>query len=89
MFLPDKNMKESWKTKIKSKFKCPGEMGRTSLCNITRHVIFNFAIFWTFMVVQWLRLRASTTGGMGLIFGQGTKVLHSQKEKKKVAILLK
>ena len=75
--------KESWKSKIKPKFKCPGEMGRTALCNITRHVIFNFAIFGTSLVVQWLRLRASTTGGMGLIFGQGTKILHSQKGKKK------
>ena len=74
--------KESWKSKIKSKFKCPGEMGRTFLCNITRHVIFNFAIFGISLVVQWLRLCASTTGGMGLIFGQGTKILHSQKEKK-------
>ena len=45
--------KESWKSKIKSKFKCPGEMGRTSLPNITRHVIFNFAIFRTSLVVQW------------------------------------
>ena len=28
-------------------------------------------------MVQWLRLCASTTGGMGLILGQGTKILHA------------
>ena len=36
-------------------------------------------------MVQWLRLRASTAGGMGLISGWGTKILYalwcSQKEK--------
>ena len=36
---------------------------------------------------QWLRLRASNTGGMDLILGQGTKIPHaapcSQKKKKK------
>ena len=40
------------------------------------------------LAVQWLRLHASTTGGMGLIPGQGTKILHAtqcgQKKKKKV-----
>ena len=37
-------------------------------------------------VVQWLRLCASNAGGMGLIPGQGTKILHASrcgKEKKK------
>ena len=37
-------------------------------------------------VVQWLRLCASNAGGMGLIPGQGTKILHasrSGKEEKK------
>lgn len=29
-----------------------------------------------FLVVQWLRLCASTTGGAGSIRGQGTKALH-------------
>ena len=37
------------------------------------------------LAVQWLRLRASTAGGAGLIPGQGTKiphaVWHSQKKK--------
>ena len=38
------------------------------------------------LLVQWLRLLASTAGGMGLIPGQGTKIPHtvgSKKEKKK------
>ena len=40
----------------------------------------------TSTVVQWLRLRASQAGDMGLIPGQGTKILHASrcgKEKKK------
>ena len=28
-------------------------------------------------MVQWLRLHACTAGGMGLIPGQGTKILHA------------
>ena len=40
------------------------------------------------LVVQWLRLRVSTAGGVGSIPGQGTKIPHiclavGQKEKKK------
>ena len=31
----------------------------------------------TSLVVQWLRLRASTTGGTGLLPGQGTKIPHA------------
>ena len=42
---------------------------------------------WTSLVVQWLRLSASTAGGMGLIPGQGTKIpyatWHNPKKKKK------
>ena len=38
-------------------------------------------------MVQWLRVRTSTAGGMGSIPGQGTKTLHAvgggQKKKKK------
>ena len=30
----------------------------------------------TSLVVQWLRLRASTLGGTGSIPGRGTKILH-------------
>ena len=41
----------------------------------------------TSLAVQWLRLRTPYTGGMGLIPGQGTKILHAawcgQKKKKK------
>ena len=42
----------------------------------------------TSLAVQWLRLRASTAGGMCSISGQGTKILHAhaawpkKKEKK-------
>ena len=40
----------------------------------------------TSLAVQWLRLRTSTTGGTGLIPGQGTKIPHaawcSQKKRK-------
>ena len=63
----------------------------------------SFAVFWIdsgggiteskdmtlgeFLVVQWLELHASTAGDMGLIPGQGTKILHAvqrgQKKKKK------
>ena len=39
-------------------------------------------------MVQWLRLYASTAGGVGLVPGQGTKIPYamqlSQKKKKKV-----
>ena len=39
-----------------------------------------------FLVIQWVGLRASTTGGTGSIHGQGTKILlslqHGQKKKK-------
>ena len=31
----------------------------------------------TSLVVQWLRLQASTAGGMGSIPGQGTKIPHA------------
>ena len=31
---------------------------------------------WTSMAVQWFGLCASTEGVMGLILGQGTKILH-------------
>ena len=31
----------------------------------------------TSLVVQWLRLCASHAGGMGLIPGQGTKIMHA------------
>ena len=31
----------------------------------------------TFLMVQWLRLRTSTTGRTSLIPGQGTKILHA------------
>ena len=31
----------------------------------------------TSLVVQWLRLPASTVGGMGSIPGRGTKILHA------------
>ena len=46
----------------------------------------------TFPVVQWLRLHASTAGGVGSIPGQGTKILHTvqhgQKKKKKGMVVL-
>ena len=29
------------------------------------------------LLVQWLRRHTSTSGGMGLIPGQGTKILHA------------
>ena len=38
-------------------------------------------------MVQWLRLRASTAGGMGLISDWGTKIMHAlwySKKKKKI-----
>ena len=33
--------------------------------------------FGTSLAVQWLRFHASTAGGMGLIPGQGTNILHA------------
>ena len=42
--------------------------------------------FWISLVVHWLRLHASSAGGMGSVPGQGTKILCamqcSQKRKK-------
>ena len=38
------------------------------------HSILSLGIF---LVVQWLRFHASTAGGMGLIPGQGTNILHA------------
>ena len=35
------------------------------------------------LVVQWLRLHASNAGGMGSIPGQGTKIPHASRPKKK------
>ena len=41
----------------------------------------------TYLVVQWLRLCSSTSGGLGSIPGQGTKISHAtwpgQKKKKR------
>ena len=37
----------------------------------------------TSLEVQWLRLRASNAGDAGLIPGQGTKIPHDSKTKKK------
>ena len=49
-------------------------------------VLFKMGPGQTSLVVQWLRLCASTAGGMGLIPGRGTKiphaVLHSRKKKR-------
>ena len=38
----------------------------------------------TSLAVQWLRLRASTAGGTGLIPGQGTKIPPKKKKKGKM-----
>ena len=35
------------------------------------------------LVVQWLRLRASTARGVGLTPGQGTKILHTMQHNQK------
>ena len=48
----------------------------------------NYWVNGTSLAVQWLRLHASTARGMGLIPGQGTKILHAatgtrQSQKKK------
>ena len=37
----------------------------------------------TFLAVQWLRPRAFTAGGMGLIPGRGTKIPHAVQWQKK------
>ena len=37
----------------------------------------------TSLVVQWLRLGASTAGGMGSIPGQGTKIPHASRRSQK------
>ena len=65
---------------------------REQLCKMTQcwwwkdPVLFKMGPGQTSLVVQWLRLCASTAGGVGLIPGRGTKirhaVLHSQKQKK-------
>ena len=38
---------------------------------------FKIPIFVTSLVVQWLRLHTSITGGTGLIPGEGTKIPHA------------
>ena len=40
------------------------------------------------LVVQWLRLHASNAGGMGSIPGQGTKIPHASRPKKKFFFFL-
>lgn len=40
-------------------------------------------------MVQWLELRASTAGGMGLIPGGGIKTLNAMLQKKKKKKVLK
>ena len=40
-------------------------------------LILKYAIVIYFLVVQWLRLSAFTVGVLGLIPGQGTKILHA------------
>ena len=61
--------------------------------NIRIEGIFVFHVLWflfssatpilkiqgTSLVVQWLRLRASTAGGTGLILGWGTKIPHAER----------
>ena len=42
--------------------------------------------FGTSLTVQWLKLHASTSGGAGLIPGQGTKILHAAQRGQKVKI---
>ena len=37
----------------------------------------------TSLVVQWLRLHASTAGGTGSVPGRGTKITHGKREKEK------
>ena len=41
------------------------------------------------MVVQWLRLCTSTAGGVGLIPGQGTKLLHAIRHGQKINLKIK
>ena len=40
----------------------------------------------TSLVVQWLRLHASTAGAMGLIPGQGTKIPHAAEHSQKIKL---
>ena len=37
------------------------------------------------LVVQWLRLYTSNVGAVGLIPGQGTRILHALQAKRKIA----
>ena len=45
--------------------------------NTHRNIYNSSRIIGTSLVVQWLRLQASNTGGEGLIVGQGTKIPHA------------
>ena len=38
---------------------------------------------WTELVVQWLSLHASNTGGVGSILGRGMKIPHVERGSKK------
>lgn len=40
-------------------------------------ICFKILEWGTFPVVQWVRLHAATARSMGLIPGQGTKILHA------------
>ena len=51
--------------------------------------IFKKLIMGTSLAVQWLRLRASTAGGTGLIPGWGTKILHDAQRGQKIFFIFK
>ena len=45
--------------------------------NLLIFLVSKIRVIGTSLVVQWLGVHASTTGGTGSIPGQGTKILHA------------
>ena len=56
-------------------------MCKTRICEVATAIIPIKQGSWT-SLVQWLRLHASTARGVGLMPGQGTKILHAMQPKK-------
>ena len=87
-----------WFSEIKKSLKSPGipnsqkilkkknKAGGLILPNFKTHykAVIMQSVWSTSLAVQWLRLPASTAGGMGSIPGEGTKILHvTQRDQKK------
>ena len=55
---------------------------------LNNHLVKNFQLSQTSLVIQWLRLCASTAGGPGLIPSWGPKILHAKQCSQKKILTL-